>query len=170
MRTLTGVLVAVLVAALAQAASAQTPPDPGAKVRLAQLFLATSHHREIIAHAYEREMKLSWHFCKDSRCRTDLDDAIDRTIPPLMDQYELDYAKLLAARLSEGDLQAALTFARSPEGQAVANAQDSAAEDIGALGHQYSALIYVGISNIFCARHKDICTVKSDHLFRTPGE
>ncbi len=170
MRTLMGAIVALLGVAFVVPTSAQPTPSPSTKVVLAEQILDANHHKETFAKALERQYKLSWSFCKDKTCQSDLEEAIDQVIPEVVEKHFTEYAEILAAHLSEGELRAALAFSQSPEGKAFGNAQLAASDELGALDYRSALASYQEISKIFCAKRKDVCTTKNDQTWRRPQE
>ena len=64
-----------------------------------------------------------------------------------------------AEHLSEEQLRAAIKFAISPEGQAIAQAQRGMTDEMAALGQAMSQGAREGVSKRFCPTHPEICVV-----------
>ena len=149
--------VVLLTIALSPAAVAQGESPADVKTQLAQQFLAISGHGDAVRGAWLKQLELTWTFCKTEPCQKDLDAEISRILPALIAQHEHDYAGLLAARLSEADLRAAIAFAQSPAGQAVSRAELDASGELGALGHRFAVAARAEIARTFCSTHADVC-------------
>lgn len=157
MRILVGIATSVLIGVLPAPSTAEGPVQSDVKFKLAREYATLMHRSEIIRDAWSRQLKLSWPICRTTQCQRDLGKAIDDSVAKRVGPYEDKYAALLASRLSEADLRAAVAFAKSAQGQALARAQVSASAEIGDLGHDVSVAVQVDVSKAFCPRHADIC-------------
>ena len=157
MRALLASTVLALTAASGSVSLAGNGPEPDAKAQLAERYLALAHHAQLVKDVYSKQLKLSWPLCKDAACQSDLDKAIDQALDGELPRYEQQYAALIAAHVSEGDLRAAIDFAGSAHGQAIFRAEEFASEDLGSLNHELALTILADVSSAFCPKHKDIC-------------
>lgn len=157
MRALLRVSALIVAMASSLPATAQVAPSAEPKQKLAERYFTLTHHGDVVRRTYEKQLRLAWSFCKDAKCQSDLERAIGEILPEMIGKYEEQLSKLYAERMSEDDLQAAIAFADSRQGQALIRTQESITDEMGALGHNLMMASYLGISAKFCPEHPDIC-------------
>jgi hypothetical protein len=110
-----------------------------------------------MAEIYEKQIKQALTFCVDRPCQTDLNRAIIETMSDIEPEYSRRLARLYADHLSAGQLQAAILFAESPDGQAITEAKRGMTDDMADVGNAIWKNVSEQVSRRFCPRHKDIC-------------
>ncbi len=128
------------------------------KAALATEYLKLTHFDERCRDSLSKGLRLSWRFCKDSRCQADLDHDIDVAVASRIPMLESKYSNELASRLSKENLVAALEFLKTPNGQAFNKAATDMNDDMISENHAIEMAIYVDLSKVFCSQHQDLCT------------
>jgi hypothetical protein len=142
---------------------AQASGDAGAerlesKEDLARKYLAATHRANAFQKTYSNQLRLGWTVCGDRACQDDLDRAIDEATMDISRQYEEHFSRLLAQKLTEAELRAALKFAESPEGKSIVQVQDEIVGDTALLAHTLSVEARDEVSRRFCPLHANRCT------------
>jgi hypothetical protein len=146
---------------LAGTQSAPTIETSSAEMRskedLARQYLILSHREGRLQRTYSKQIKLAFQFCAGKPCQGDLEHAVDEAVSDATAKEEAEMAHLLAERLTEADLRAALTFVVSPSGQAIIAEEDGMDEQLALVGHTMARTVYVGLAKRFCPAHQDTC-------------
>ena len=161
MRCLVGLIIFSLSMAAPHMALAESKSggsqNIAAKEDLVRQYMAATHRSDRLRVTYEKQLKLAWAFCKNEACQAELDRTIDDAVTHAVTQYEQGVSELLAQRLTEEDLRAAIKFARSSEGQAIIEAENGMSGEIALLGHEMSLATQQEVSRQFCPKHTEIC-------------
>ncbi|MGR4865842.1 hypothetical protein [Caulobacter sp. LARHSG274] len=141
---------------------AQASGDAGgrldSKEDLAKRYLAATHRATVFQKTYSNQLRLGWNVCRDKACQDDLDRAIDEATMDASRMYEEHFSRLLAQKLTETELGAALKFAESPEGKSIVQVQDEMVGDTALLAHTLSTETRDEVSRRFCPLHAKHCT------------
>jgi len=135
----------------------QAPPQTNGREALVHQYYRLTHHEQRYREVYARQVKLALAFCMGRPCQPDLDRAIDAAVSEAIAEHEQASIALMAQRLREEDLRAAIAFAQSPAGQAILSADDAMNDQLAAIGHATSRATYAGVSMRFCPSHRDVC-------------
>lgn len=139
------------------AASPASSTSPEA-LSLAQRIVEVSHHQQLTRDTYAKELRGAMTFCKaDQTCQVDLDRAIMRAASEVSDKYAASMTQILARKLTTTQLQAALKFYQSPDGQAIVAAESQWSDEMAQIGLASMAHAQKVISESFCPSHPEIC-------------
>ncbi|MBV9842483.1 MAG: DUF2059 domain-containing protein [Sphingomonadaceae bacterium] len=130
------------------------------KISLAERYADLTHREQRTEAIAVRQMKLAWRAiarCIDEPCERVLDEDIAKAVHDASLVHEKAVVQLLATRLSEGELQAALDFASSPQGQAILTVENDMNDDLARIGHQFSQNINDEVHQSFCAQEPAAC-------------
>lgn len=158
MRRLVGLpLIAMLVVS---AAYGQGTEDAAMKrkLALAQLYVDLTGKERRVADTFAKQLRLTFNGCTDDACRAALDKAIDAAVNEGAPEHEKATVKLIASRLTENELHAAISFAQSPEGQAIAAAQNEMSDDLAKIARTFSTTGFESVRRSFCATQQAACS------------
>jgi hypothetical protein len=171
--------VLLLLAAMccASSATAQQSParpastgDAAARLQLMERYIALTHRQALMAATYQKELGAVLDFCRNKPCQQDLDRDIKEVSADAARTYTQKITATYAERFTEKQLQALLRFTASPEGAAIARAQEEMSEDLSRLAVEMARNSQREISARFCPSHPTVCVRRSDRLApsRTP--
>lgn len=153
--------VLVSTAALAvSSAYAQDTADAGMTRRLllSQQYENLVHREKHLEDVYARQLRLTWDGCTDDACRSTLNQAIAKAIGENSPDQEKAIVNLLASRLTEEELRAAIAFAQSSQGQAIIAAEAEMSDDLGKIAHDFSKGANASVHQSFCAAQPEACS------------
>ena len=148
-----------LVLASAFVATSAHGQDAGMQRRmvLAERYLAVTHKEERLRNVITRGARLTWNTCADDACRSALDKAIESAVNEDVPAIDHAYAQLIAVRLTEDDLNAAISFAQSPHGQAILAAEATMDDDFVKVLQPFAVKTSESIRKAFCATQQQAC-------------
>jgi hypothetical protein len=94
---------------------------------------------------------LAWNTCKDDPCRVTLHDTIEKAVKVASPNLERAMVQLVADRVTAGQIQASITFFKSPAGQSILMAEDNMTEASAALGHTFAQNVNESVRRTFCS-------------------
>jgi len=142
----------------AQASGEASAGRLDSKEDLAKSYLTVTHRTNLFQKTYSNQLRLGLNICIDKVCQDDLDRAINEAATDASRQYGEHFSRLLAQKLTENELRAALKFAESPEGKSIVQVQDEMVGDTALLAHTLSVAARDAISRRFCPLHANRCT------------
>jgi len=148
-----------LVLASALVATSAHGQDAGMQRRmaLAERYLTVTHKEERLRNILARGARLTWNTCADDACRFALNKAIESAVNENVPAVDHAYAQLIAARLTEDDLNAAISFAQSPHGQAILAAEAAMDDDFVKVLQPFALKTSESIRHAFCATQEQAC-------------
>ncbi len=153
------IAVLVLVSAIVTAAQGQEPTDAQMqrKLELAQRYVVLTGRERRIESALAAQLRLTFDGCADEGCRIALDQDIATAIRESGAEHEKATVKLFASRLTEEELRAAISFAQSPQGQAIVAAEDEMSGDLQTIARTFSTGSFGAVRLSFCKAQPDAC-------------
>lgn len=145
-------------------ARAQTSGDDAAMQRrlaLSDQFLALTHKMTLLENLAFRALKPrldALKVCSDEKCESILDQTIRGSLDDAAPDTERAWARIYPTRLTEDELDAAIKFAKSPQGNAVLNVQDQLTDDFIPILRAYNQRAFEGAYRSFCAKEAEACS------------
>ena len=131
------------------------------RIALSQQYANLTHRQALTEDVVIRQLKITWesaNLCNDEKCRTLLDEDIRASVRDAMPAYNNAAVHLLANRLTEGELKAAIAFAQSPAGQAIMAAEEAMTEELARIGLDFSKSANDGVYRSFCSQEAAACS------------
>ncbi|MBA3811973.1 MAG: DUF2059 domain-containing protein [Caulobacteraceae bacterium] len=157
-------LVIAVTLSVADAATAQmniptfgVAQNVGTRLLLAERSVEVTHREELTRRTYQKELMLAWKLCEKKSCQEDLDQAISDAARNSARIFAHDIAQLYAIRLTEHQLIAAISFAESPDGQAIIKSTDGMTDEMARMAHSMAKTAWAEVSRRFCPSHPDLC-------------
>jgi hypothetical protein len=151
------ILIAVGFLAACQAQVRSGDSNMQNKLVLSKQYIGLTHRLERAEDVYRRELKMAWNGCEDDQCRVKLDKAISKAVAEGTPEYENAYVRLMASRLTVDELQAAVSFAKSPEGKAIADTEIKMDDDIAQISHAFTKRVRDAVQEDFCPSELKAC-------------
>lgn len=152
--------VLIAMAALAApSAYGQDMADAGMNRRLvlSQQYEDLVHREKRLDDVYARQLRLAWDECTDDTCRSALNQAIAKAISETSPDQERAIVRLVASRLTEEQLRAAIAFAQSPQGRAIIAAEADMSADLSKIAHDFSSGTNASVRRSFCSAEPEAC-------------
>jgi hypothetical protein len=150
------VSVAAAAALIAFPASADDPSP--AALSLAKQVVDLSGRKSLTRDTWAKELHAGMTFCKgEQKCQVDLDRAILLAASEVSEKYADSMTQILARKLNVKQLNAALEFYQTPDGQAIAEAESQLSDEMAQIAFAAQASSQRIISESFCPSHPDIC-------------
>lgn len=149
----------LMMAAAAQVAGVD--PALQRRIALARQYEALTHREQRTTDIAVRQLTLAWQpiaNCRDPACTTALGRDIGQAVQAAEPALEQATTALMAAHLTEEQLQAAIAFTRSPEGQAIVAAEDEIGGDVAEIGHRFATAVNTSVFRAFCVDGGRPCT------------
>jgi hypothetical protein len=130
------------------------------KLILAERYAGLTHRQKLTDDVAIRQLKMAWSSvasCGDEKCSQMLDADIKSSVNNASLVRQRAEAKLLAEKLTEDELQAAIAFVQSPQGEAIIAVENGMANDLARIGHEFSQNVNASIYQSFCSQEKDAC-------------
>lgn len=141
-----------------------------AKVALATRYMVLSHRVEHFRRTYTKQLQLAWAICHDDDCQSDLNQAISDAVARGADRYRAHAIEIMAEHYTSEQLQAAIKFVSSADGQAIVRMNDELTDDSAALAHSLSVEIHTDVSKHFCPTHLGVCSARAPSHARARAE
>jgi hypothetical protein len=144
-----------------QATVSDADPAMQRRIALSQQYADLTHREVRTEDVVVRQLKMTWQSadaCDDEKCRDLLDEDIRTAVHDAVPAYNSAAVHLLASRLTEDELQAALAFARSPQGQAIMATENAMTEDLAQIGHDFSKRANDDVYRAFCSQEPTACS------------
>ncbi|MEG3147115.1 DUF2059 domain-containing protein [Sphingomonas sp. RT2P30] len=148
-----------MAALAAPSAYGQDTADAGMNRRLAlsQQYENLVHREKRLDEVYARQLKLVWDACADDPCRAALNQAIAKAIGETSPGQERAIVRLMASRLTEEQLRAAIAFAQSPQGVAIIAAEADMSTDLAKIAHDFASGTTASVRRSFCSAQPEAC-------------
>jgi hypothetical protein len=157
-------LIGLMLAATSVASGAAVNEADAAMQRrlaLSKQYADLTHRQALTEDVVIRQLKMTWesaNLCNDEKCKTLLDEDIRTSVRDAMPAYNSAAVHLIADRLTEGQLKAAVAFVQSPDGQAIMATENAMAEELARIGHDFSKSANDGVYRSFCSQEAAACS------------
>jgi Uncharacterized protein conserved in bacteria (DUF2059) len=174
-RWFVGLVFAAVIATLTAPSLRASVPDDAAtrsfqaRLELAQKYLVVTQREALVRDSYAKELRLGWAYCKDPACQAELDRDVSDVATRVAHRYVDEMARLLAQRLTAGQLKWAIRLYQSPDGQSLVRAQNGMADAYGQMGLSLASEARDDFSRRFCPSHPQLCTASPPTGAGTPA-
>jgi hypothetical protein len=157
-------LVAIVAALAAAPSLAQEKPDAVqlaavgvTREALAERYLLITNRYALALGTYEKQLKRAMSGCDGKPCQSDLYRAIEETLADIGPRFRQRMIRIYADHLTEDQLRAAISFAETPVGRSISDAESGMTDAVADTGNELWKDANVGVSRRFCAVQQQIC-------------
>jgi len=127
------------------------------RLNLAEQYLALENFEKSQEDVQSRFLRIAITICDNQECQADFNRILDVSVAHASHKFSESYARLLADKLTDAQLNAAIQFAKSPEGQALVKLEGQLGDQVAHMGSEAAAQTQQETMSNFCPSHMDVC-------------